>query len=302
MEHKEKDNSLKKTWKETGKTRFFELLKQFKGEDISDIVLESRALWQEAFDEEGKKEKVIICADERVVPLSGEFKIGIAGQLILADEKKQDNFINRWKGKIKIVRSHDGCGAAGIAWGKLSEEKKKSFLGNTKQVGSMLNIEPKNSNGSGLNPEPTTKGMDVLGSADLYGTCHSYDLAKKLGARFEHTHFSGMRGHNEFHDARMIFWSADPNFDPSALLANNFLPPHFLANGPAFDLNEDYCREELKILAGIALGDHGFGKLFDGKNPFYIISVGKDAEKLNEIAKIILKNLKNRISFKYCGK
>jgi hypothetical protein len=34
----------------------------------------------------------------------------------------------------------------------------------------------------------------------------------------------------------------------------------------------------LKILTGIALGDHGFGKLFNKKNPFYIVSVGGSEE------------------------
>jgi hypothetical protein len=113
----------------------------------------------------------------------------------------------------------------------------------------------------------------------------------------------------------MLFWSADPDFDPSTrpsdslrmtknglIVKNSYFPPHFLANGLAFGLSEKYCAEELKILTGIALGNHGFGKLFNKKNPFYIISVGKNAKKLNELAKGALKELNNRVKFYYLAK
>jgi len=72
-----------------------------------------------------------------------------------------------------------------------------------------------------------------------------------------------------------------------------------LANGLAFGLSEKYCLKELKILAGIALGDHGFGELFNQENPFYVISVGKEAKKLNVIARNTLREYRKRISFMY---
>ena len=278
----EKIAELQKSWEKTGKSPFFGILKSAKGESLSEALKSVSELWKNAFDANQEKSKVLICADERMLPLEGEFKVGIAGQLILSPEDCQKRFIDDLKGKIKTVRSHSGCGAAGIAYSQLSEKEKQQST----QIASKLPL-----NGD---------VKEEMSQGDLYGACHSHELAKKLGANFEHVSFSAMRGNRDFHDARMIFWSADPAFDPS-ILAGNFLPPHFLANGLAFGLDEKYCEEELKILSGIALGSHGFGELFDSCSPFLVISVGKnleEAEKMNKIAKERLREFGDRIKFK----
>jgi hypothetical protein len=281
MHGKEK---LKKSWRETGKALFLKKSRNHKSDNLSDLLEKDKAIWSKAFDQENKKEKVVICADERVIPRKGEFKIGIAGQMILAGKKDKDNFTRNWKGKIRAVRGHDGCGAAGVAYSKLSKTEKSRFLIKTKEE--FLDYDPRNR----------------VSDADLYGAYHSYLLAKELDAEFEYIGFSEMRGEKEFHDARGIFWSADPTFDPTDLLKDNYLPPHFLANGLAFGLSEKYCREELKILTGIALGNHGFEKLFNKNPPFYVVNVGKnleEAKKMSKIARNILGEHKDKIAFKY---
>lgn len=275
---------LKEAWEKTESYPFTATLKKENQENLTSVIRESQGeIWENAFDQNQTREKVLICADERVMPMPGEFKVGTAGQLILDSKEFRDNFINSFKGKIKAVRSHSGCGAAGIAYSKLNEEEKQKFI-------VLVN-------------ELSSQGVpiDEINQSDLYGAYHSYDLAKKLDANFEHTPFTGMRGNEEFHDARAIFWSADPTFDPSSLV-DKFLPPHFLSNGLAFGVNEDYCKEELKTLAGIALGDHGFGSLFSSENPFYVISIGKneeEARKLNEAAKEVMKDFGSRVVFRY---
>jgi len=280
----ELSETLKKAWSETDKPQFIAIIRDSKSENLNELLMPNqKEIWKTAFDSQQIKSKVLICADERVMPLSGEFKIGTAGQLILDSPEYRDNFVSNFKGKVKSVRSHSGCGAAGIAYSKLDEEEKQKFIV--------------------LANELSLKGLplDEISQGDLYGACHSYNLAKSLGADFEHTPFSEMRGYRDFHDARIIFWSADPTFDPSGL-TGSFLPPHFLSNGLAFGLNEGYCAEELKVLSGIALGEHGFGRLFNADNPFYVVSMGKDeseAKKLNELAKDTMKEFGDRVECKY---
>jgi len=279
------NDNLKKAWEETEKMEFTKILRGFQGEDLSDLSWSEqyKKNWESAFDQTKTKNKVLICADERVMPKEGEFKVGTAGQLILGSKEYQDNFVRSFKGKIKTVRSHSGCGAAAVAFSKLSEEEKHRCIGAINDL--------------------SVKGLkiDEVSHGDLYGAYHSYELAQKLGAVFEHTPFSAMHGYKDFHDARIMFWSSDENFDPSSL-TGNFLPPHFLANGLAFGLAEDYCEEELKLLSGIAFGEHGFYSLFDAGNPFYVISVGRnveDAKKLNEIAKKTLREFGKKAAFRY---
>lgn len=303
---------LLKAWEETGKVDFIEALKDFSGENLSKLLGQAnyRDLWRKAYNTAGNRDKVLICADERVMPLAGEFKVGIAGQLILASEKDRNNFITRWKGKIKAVRSHDGCGAAAVAYGNPSlypvipaphettgltpggiQKNNFKFFLDSCPAGSLP--------GKAGRQAGSSVGMTNI---DLYGAINSRNLAKALDTKFEHTLFSAMRGYKDFHDARMIFWSADPSFDPTPLLNEGFFPPHFFANGLAFGLSEDYCKEELRILSGIALGDHGFGNLFNKNNPFYIVSVGKDATEgveLNNIAKEVLKSFDTKVKMKF---
>lgn len=283
----EQTENQKKAWEDSDNAPFLKILKENKGENIiENFTPEQKELWENAYDPNQEKDKVLICADERVMPRAGEFKIGTAGQLILDSKEYRDNFISSFKGKIKTVRSHSGCGAAGIAYSNLNEEEKHKFIG----LANELKLQ-----------ELTNK---EVGQSDIYGAYYSYDLSKSLEAGFEHDFFPNMRGYQEFHDARIIFWSADPTFDPSTL-ADNFLPAHFLSNGLAFGVHEDYCKEELKVLSGIALGDHGFGTSINDNTPFYVVCVGKNLEeatKMRGLAIDILKEYGNRVDVKILSK
>lgn len=280
----EQNKTLQEAWDKGNKAPFINVLKDIKEENLNKALNpEQKENWKGAFDSKEEKGKVLICADERVMPLPGEFKVGTAGQLIMSSKEYIDNFVKSFKGKIKAVRSHSGCGAAGAAYSELNEEEKQKFI----VLLNELSLQ-------GVPTEEVSQG-------DLYGAYHSYDLAKKLGARFEHTPFAQMRGYKEFHDSRIMFWSADPTFDPSTL-TDSFFPPHFLSNGLAFGVDENYCKEELKFLSKIALGEKGFGKLIDASNPFYIISIGKtieEAKKMNEWAKETMSEFGDRVTYRY---
>jgi len=277
--------SVKNSWRETGNRPFMKLVEKSESNDLSEIINSSgnEKIWKKCL--EPKEKKVLICADERVVSKENEFKIGSAGQLILASPEEQDRFLDNWQGKISVVRSHSNCGAAGIAYSIFTDEEKEELK--------------KKAIDEGLNTDDEIFKKEKISDSDWLGIYHSYLLAKKLDAKYEHTNFPGMRGRKEYHDARAIFFCANPDFDPS-ILAEDFLPPHFLANSLALGVREDYCREELKTLTLIALGSHGFGELFTAKNPFYVISVGNDKNQvldLNKLAKDVLENYQNRIRF-----
>lgn len=280
----EQSKLLQEAWDKGNISPFIGILKNIKNENLNEALgVDDKENWKSALDSNQEKGKVLICADERVMPLPGEFKVGTAGQLIMESKEYIDDFVKSFKGKIKAVRSHSGCGAAGAVYSKLTEEEKQKFVVLMNELA--------------LEGVPT----DEVSPGDLYGVYHSFDLAKKLDAKFEHTSFSKMRGYKEFHDSRIMFWSADPTFDPSNL-TDKYFPPHFLSNGLAFDVNEDYSKEELKFLSSIALGEKGFGKLIDAGNPFYIISIGKnveEAQKMNEWAKEIMKEFGDRVKYYY---
>jgi len=279
--------TLQEAWEETDKAPFIAILRGSKSENLSETLSSNqKEILESAYDVNQEKAKVMICADERVMPLQGEFKIGTAGQLIMDSKEYIGNFVSSFKGKIKAVRSHSGCGAAGAVHSKLNEEEKQKFI----VLVNELSLQ-------GIPTEEVTEG-------DLYGAAHSYDLAQKLGAEFGHTPFCDMRGHKDFHDARVMFWSADPTFDPS-FLTDKFFPPHFLSNGLAFGLSEEYCRKELKFLSSIASGEHGFGDRFNSDNPLYVISVARnkeEAQKLNGMAKETLRELGEKIAHKYISR
>jgi hypothetical protein len=68
---------------------------------------------------------VIVCSDGRVLPSDGA-KLGIAGEGILLSEEELVKFVEKNKGKIKKVTSHDDCGAAGIAFSQNKKGKEKA--------------------------------------------------------------------------------------------------------------------------------------------------------------------------------
>lgn len=71
-----------------------------------------------------------------------------------------------------------------------------------------------------------------------------------------------------FHIARAAYYIGVREFDPSLVKK---LPPGFVISRRYVDA--EYAKKELDISIGIALGKHGFGKLFTEEQPFLIIPV-----------------------------
>jgi hypothetical protein len=119
------------------------------------------------------------------------------------------------------------------------------------------------------------------GTADELGENFAEWLAKQLGATYEHIPMKDMK--NSVHNERAICFDGTGKFNPATLTE---MPGHFVSSGFGFGLSEEYMKEELGILTGIALGDHGFGKRFTGEDKFYIIVSAKDAQQLEEMKSI----------------
>lgn len=192
----------------------------------------------------------------------GGRKMGIAGSGLLLPPAERDLFVQNYKGKIKKLTTHRDCGAAGIAFKFLSTEDI---------------------------PEGVT-------SADEYGTYLGKKLASELGAEHEFIDLPEMA--NDYHNEVAIVLDQTGSFDSTNLV--NF-PAHFVCSGAGLGFSEDYMSGELKTLAGIALGDHGFGNKFTNENPLYIIvSANNHADGLRweSIAKKALVDFGERISVK----
>lgn len=192
----------------------------------------------------------------------GGNKIGIAGSGLLLPKEDRQAFIERYRGKIKKVTTHRDCGAAGIAFRNLSIEDV---------------------------PEGIT-------SADDYGTYCGKKMAEDLGAEHEFLDLPEMA--NEYHNEVAIVLDQTGRFDSTHLVD---FPPHFVCSGAGLGISKEYMAAELKTLAGIALGDHGFGDRFTKEDPLYlIISALSPADLFHweQVAKEALSDFGDKISFK----
>jgi hypothetical protein len=178
-----------------------------------------------------------------------EHRFGGAGDFILASEEEREKFISENRGKIKEVTSHSGCGAAELKFKAIEE------------AGEQL-------------PE----GVET---PDDLGINYAKDLAKKLGANYRHIKAQEMSG--ELHNERVIYFDGTGKFNPGVL---SEMPAGFISSSPKLGFSEEYLRNELSVLANIALGDHGFGDKFNQENPFYIIVSARDDEELAELKKV----------------
>ena len=195
----------------------------------------------------------MLCSDGRV--LYGN-KIGFAGPLVLASKEDVDNFVEKNKGKIKKVTAHADCGAAGIAFNK-------------------------------LRPEEIPEGIS---NSDEYGVYIAKKLAKRLGDNENDVEFQYLDRDDmakEYHNETAIVLDQTGRFNSTNLPG---FPAHFVCSGAGFGVSKDYMKAEMKILAGIAMGSHGFGDRFDvkqeKKNPFYILVAANDEEQLNDWMKV----------------
>ncbi len=232
---------VEKLWEQSENNPVIERLQA--GEPIQ-TILESLPEFETAFAQMPQR---IVCSDERIPAPEGG-KIGIAGQLILAPDKEWEEFIKKYRGRIKEVMSHEGCGAAKVKFEQLKQVHELS---------------------------PALKTPDQLGAF------HTRQLADELGASYRHITSEEMTG--PIHNARMIMIDGTSRFNPAALPE---LPAHFVSSGAGFGLSPNYLKTELKILTSIAFGDHGFGQRFDRDHPFYLVVSTKDQNQLKDLMEL----------------
>ena len=126
-----------------------------------------------------------------------------------------------------------------------------------------------------LDLEAKTNGLpDGIENADDLGKKKAEELATELGAEYEHV----TKLLSEVHNERVLVLDCTGYFNPKAW---EKMPPHFISSAPALGLGEDYAKTEVKILTGIALSDHGFGKRFSADTPFFIVIAANNPKELD---------------------
>lgn len=99
------------------------------------------------------------------------------------------------------------------------------------------------------------------------------DLATMFGAREGNISILPLAVKGHF--ARMI------------IVCQNFLlhnwrlrhwPQHFIYHGPAFGFSKQTIGDDLRLMAGICFGGHGFGTLFSENSPLVVLVTGNDRE------------------------
>ena len=249
MEKGHENDRIDQGWQEARRN---EIIKRLDAGENTQEILESFPAFKEAF----KELDTINCSDGRV--LDGR-KIGIAGSGILLSEEERQSFVERFKGKIKTVTTHDDCGAAALGFEALRSEEIPTGVTN----------------------------------ADEYGTYRGQQLAEALGAKHEYLKRDEMA--NEYHNETALVIDQTGRFDSTNLEG---FPAHFVCTGAGLGFSAEYMKTEVKTLAGIALGHHGFGDRFDSENPFRLIVAAKDQDQLNvwiEVGKTAVKDFGDRV-------
>jgi len=228
--------------------------------------------FDKAFHEKGRKDSVC-CMDEGTAQINNpEVAImGMGGSGILFPASSREDRLKRvsnlyLKLGIREITSHDGCGAANIAW-KAAGEK----------------------SGTGFD------------DPDEYGKKWSNDLQSmmqeisKEKIKFRHIASDEIVRKMEYHNARSVWFDATGRFNPDKLEKpeneKQVLPKGFLidyGNVVTFaenDVEKNYPFDELKIALEIAFGHHGFNNKFTKENPFTIFIPAESKEQLVKIKK-----------------
>ena len=119
-------------------------------------------------------------------------------------------------------------------------------------------------------------GGDVSANAKGF----SEELSGRLGLRSRRIENQGEDG---FHHERAVYYDNTGLFDWSKA----DLPVGFVVSRRYLDFDPAYAMSELGMAIGIALGNHGFGELFDEQRPFLVVSVAfkQDEQKRGALAK-----------------
>ena len=238
---------------------------------MSEIYKNSSADFLAEVGVEGAKvesHETVCCMDEGTAHIvDEENKFAMAGSGILYPAGSWSERLNRVadlyiKLQIKKITSHDGCGAAGIAW---------------KRDG----------------------GVEGTGcaTADEYGRKWVAELQEVINAKLKASGGGAVEianlGSNEmvrpekFHNARVIWFDGVGDFNPHKLgdkVPKGFLIEYGLITENAKTTEEsNYPFAELQVAIDIALGSHGLGNKFTKESPFLIVVLAKDVMQMSEI-------------------
>jgi hypothetical protein len=179
---------------------------------------------------------IVACADEGL-----NKGLHALGGGILMDELELQNFIE--KSRAIGLTSHAECGAARLAFGR----------------------------NRGLTPTELSKVSWT--EVDDFAQDWTQKTARKFGLACRHISTDKMRRPQEFHPARVIYFSAaDGGFNPHAIdeFPSGFVVLRYYHTG------SDAALEELKICLSIALGNHGQGVNFTSEEPLLIVVIGHE--------------------------
>jgi hypothetical protein len=197
-----------------------------------------------------KEMDTVVCIDEGCAhkDISGEGKLSIAGGGILLPAQSEEERLEIaakffTELGIKNITSHEGCGAAKMAYVR---------------------------DNPGTSPSP--------GQVDQYAKMWAEKLAAKMAAVAYNIPLAEMERPAEFHTARTAYFDGVGGFNPNKEVG---LPQGFVISKRY--IPGDYALDELKVAVGIAFGNHGFGELFTSENPFVIIPLAKSIEELNNL-------------------
>jgi len=207
----------------------------------------------QAFNRHSDLKYTLKCSDGRVDDgglKSGDETWKTAGSHALLHPSARQDFVLKHKGRIELVTSHAGCGAAAL---KFKDMQAK---------------------GEAL-PEGVT-------TSDELGEYLAKQLAKELGA--EHRHISHSELINPTHNERVLVIDGTGRFNANKI---KDFPPRFTSAALGLGEDKNYVKEEAEILSGIALGDHGFGDRFTVENPFHILVIGETQAQAEEMKHLL---------------
>lgn len=210
----------------------------------------------------------VCCIDEGTAHIAdGENKFAMAGSGILYPaaswserlDKVADLYI---KLGVKKITSHDGCGAAGIAW-KRDGEKEETGCETADEYGKKWVSELQEV----INAKLKASGGGEVGVANV----GSKEMVRP----------------SEFHNARVVWFDGVGNFNPHKLgdkIPKGFLIEYGLITKNAkTDEESDYPFAELQVAIDIALGSHGLGNKFTKEAPLLIVILAKDESQASAI-------------------
>ncbi len=218
-----------------------------------------------------KRERVC-CMDEGTANLDSKGSLCMAGSGILYPAQSWEERIKRvveicHRLGVRQITSHDGCGAAGLAFKR---------DGGAAKLG---DITP-----------------------DEYGQKWARELQaaldKRLGRRESasvNISAGEMKRPPEFHNARVVWFDATGRFNPAKL--GDAIPRGFVIDyGHAVELartreEADYPLAELAVAINIALGEYGFGKKFTADRPLVIVVLARNPGELETVKEWIARGL-----------